>query len=386
MVLRELHLQGLLSFGPDSPPLELRPLNVLIGPNGSGKSNFIDALDLLRSAATNLTAPMRRPGGGGVTEWLWQGATSQDASLGAVVDCVWPMRHRLTFGERASRFQLSSETVRGAQPGMRDAEQFSYYVSEGRGSFIRGQGDDTRALEVADLNPAESILSQRRDPDRYPALALLTTFYRSCRLYREWPFGRSSALRRPQSADLPVERLEEDFTNLWLFLSYLREKPRVKAEIVDRLRDLYAGLEDFEVRIREGTVQALLSEGDMVIPASRLSDGTLRYLCLLAILCDPEPPALIGIEEPELGLHPDLLPRLAGLLVTASERTQLVVTTHSDILVDALSDTPESVVVVEKDDGQTVARRLAADDLSQWLTEYRLGQLWLSGQIGGTRW
>jgi predicted ATPase len=75
-----------------------------------------------------------------------------------------------------------------------------------------------------------------------------------------------------------------------------------------------------------------------------LSDGSLRYLCLLAILCDPEPPPLIGLEEPELGLHPDLLPKVADLLVAAAQRTQLIVTTHSDILVDALTERPDALV------------------------------------------
>lgn len=77
-----------------------------------------------------------------------------------------------------------------------------------------------------------------------------------------------------------------------------------------------------------------LTEGDVSIPATRHSDGTLRYLCLLAIMCAPEPPKLICIEEPELGLHPDIPPKVADLLRKASEQTQLIVTTHSDILVE----------------------------------------------------
>jgi predicted ATPase len=112
----------------------------------------------------------------------------------------------------------------------------------------------------------------------------------------------------------------------------------------------------------------------------------VRYLCLLALLCDPSPPPLIGIEEPELGLHPDLLPKVADLLVEASQRTQIVVTTHSDILVDALTDRPETVVVVEKHKGRTTMRRLGDQDLGGWLEKYRLGQLWTRGEIGGTRW
>ena len=122
------------------------------------------------------------------------------------------------------------------------------------------------------------------------------------------------------------------------------------------------------------------------MPATRLSDGTLRHLCLLAILCHPEPPPLVCIEEPELGLHPDVLPALAGLLREASERSQLIVTTHSDILVDALGETPEAVVVCENRTGATSMQRLELEELARWLEKYSLGELWTRGDIGGTRW
>lgn len=121
-------------------------------------------------------------------------------------------------------------------------------------------------------------------------------------------------------------------------------------------------------------------------PAVRLSDGTLRFLCLLAILCDPAPPPLIVIEEPELGLHADAIALVARLLRAAAERTQLIVTTHSDALVDAFTDTPEVVVVVERDERGTKLRRLSRDVLSEWLEKYRLGPLWSMGVIGGNRW
>ena len=129
-----------------------------------------------------------------------------------------------------------------------------------------------------------------------------------------------------------------------------------------------------------------MTEREYSIPATRLSDGTLRYLCLLAILCHPDPPPLVCLEEPELGLHPDVLPNLAKLMLSASERCQLIVTTHSDILVDALTETPESVIVCEKQDGRTRMQRLDSKELTQWLDKYRLGQLWLKGEIGGMRW
>ena len=111
-----------------------------------------------------------------------------------------------------------------------------------------------------------------------------------------------------------------------------------------------------------------------------------RSLCLLAILLHPTPPPLICIEEPELGLHPDVMPAIAKLLKQASERTQLIVTTHSEVLIDSLSDSPEDVVVCEKNDGCTTFNRLDADELKVWLEDYSLGNLWRSGQIGGNRW
>lgn len=130
----------------------------------------------------------------------------------------------------------------------------------------------------------------------------------------------------------------------------------------------------------------LEEEGGRQIPVGRLSDGTLRYFCLLAILLDPEPPPLVAIEEPELGLHPDVIPHLAELLLEASERMQLVVTTHSRMLVDALSGVPESIVVCSKVDGETRMERLNAVDLKEWLEKYTLGDLWSKGEIGGNRW
>jgi len=182
------------------------------------------------------------------------------------------------------------------------------------------------------------------------------------------------------------DRLEEDFSNLGMFLSRLQKTPKAKREIIEGLRDLYEGITDFEPIPEGGTVQLFFTEGDFSIPATRLSDGTLRYLCLLAILCDPTPPPLICIEEPELGLHPDILPKLADRLVAASKRTQIIITTHSDILVDAMTERPEAVVVCEKHDGRTEMRRLKKEDLAKWLEKYRLGQLWTKGQLGGTRW
>ena len=190
----------------------------------------------------------------------------------------------------------------------------------------------------------------------------------------------------PQPADQPNDHLAPDCANLGLVLNRLERDLDSKRRILEALKDLYDGIDDYHISIEGGTVQVFLHEGRFRIPATRLSDGTLRYLCLLAVLCHPEPPPLVCIEEPELGMHPDIIPTIARLLKEASERTQFIVTTHSDLLVDALSDEPESVVVCEKVRGQTQMQRLDASQLGQWLEKYRLGELWMKGEIGGTRW
>lgn len=385
-LLRQIRLKNLLSYGPESAPLALSALNVLIGPNGSGKSNLLEAIALLRAAPGDMRAVVRK--GGGIGEWIWKGKPGAIAMLDVVVDDPngkQPLRHTLSLRNQQQGFHLEDETIENERPNPGHAKPYFYYKYQ-QGQPIVSVSENQRPLARETVTPDISILAQRRDPESYPVITYLATAYEQIRLYREWAFGRNTVFREPQLADMRSDRLEEDFSNLGLFLNRLRRNPKAKRAILNALGDLYEGLSDFDVSVEGGTVQVFFTEGDFTIPATRLSDGTLRYLCLLAILCDPEPPPLIGIEEPELGLHPDILPKLADLLLAASERTQLIVTTHSDILVDALTEHPESIIVCEKQQGFTVTRRLNAEELKPWLQNYRLGDLWTRGELGGTRW
>jgi predicted ATPase len=385
--LQTIRLSNFLSFGDPTEPLTLRPLNVIIGPNGSGKSNLIESIDLLRSAPGNLLTPIRE--GGGVRDWLWKGSTRTPTAKVEVVVAnpkgQASLRYVLGFTEVGQRFEIVDERIENDQLDTGHDKPYFYYKFEnGRGVLnIKGT---SRRLQHEDIDPTASILAQRRDPDQYPEITHLGDALGKVRVYREWCFGRHTAPRLPQKTDLPNDHLEPDGSNLGLVLNRLRREPPVKKRLLDALRVLYEGIDDFDTLIEGGTVQVFLHEGRITVPATRLSDGTLRYLCLLAMLCHPSPPPLMCIEEPELGLHPDVLPTLAGLLKEASQRTQLIVTTHSDVLVDAMSDTPESVVVAERGDNGTTLTRLNADKLKPWLEKYRLGQLWTRGDIGGTRW
>ncbi|MCS5700325.1 AAA family ATPase [Cyanobium sp. FGCU-52] len=390
--IKRIEPTNFLSFGSDNTGIDLLPLNVLIGPNGSGKSNLIEAVSLLRAAPRDRGHDLRDVTlkGGGVEEWIWKGSPQGVAQIDWLVNdpkAPKPLRHALVFHALGQGFALKDERVEYSepQPGQQ-TPYFFYRYQEGRPVVnVRDQGQ--RQLAHDSIEPDRSILAQRRDPDSYPELAWLASHYERIRIYREWEFGRNATFRAPQRADQPNDVLAEDFSNLGLFLNRLKTRhPTAARAILDGLTDLYDGLTEFTVLVEGGTVQVFFMEGEFAIPATRLSDGTLRYLCLLAILCESNPPPLVCIEEPELGLHPDVLPRLADHLLAASQRTQLIVTTHSDILVDALSEQPESVVVCEKHHGATSMTRLATDELQAWLEKYRLGELWISGELGGTRW
>ena len=387
-LLRKIRLRNLLSFGPEGLDLDLPGLTVLIGPNGSGKSNLFEALSLLQAAPSQLAAPVRE--GGGIRNWLWNRQADTTALVEAVVENpgrAQPLRHAIEFTETHQTFRLVAERVEYEEPYAGHDEPYFFYRFQGGRPMLAVKGDDNkRRLQPDDVASDESILSQRNDPDLYPELAWLNASYGKIRLYREWGFGRRTVFRKPHETDVRPKPLMEDFTNLGMFLNRLRQEPRTKKMLIGGLSDAHDGLTDFELNFDNGTVQVYFTEGDLAVPASRISDGSLRYLCLLALLLDPEPPPLIGIEEPEMGMHPDLIPKLADLLIDASSRCQLVVTTHSDILVDALSERPESVVVCEKHDSHTTMKRLDRSDLAHWLEKYRLGDLWTRGELGGVRW
>ena len=355
MLLEHIQLTNLLSFGPRAEELELGPLNVLIGPNGCGKSNFIDAIGLLRGTPTDLAGPTYC--GRGVADWIWQGEPRADsARLQAVVRPA---------GQPALRYSVEVA-----------ARQQGFTVIDGY-----------RPIEHT-AEDGKSVLAQAKDAQHHPELAGTAKELAHISLYREWTFGPNNVVRSLQKTDLPNANLAEDQANLGLVLNRLSRDCTARERIVEALRRLYEDISDFHVNIECNAVQVFVQErsGRVTVPVTRLSDGTTRYLSLLAILCDPQPPPLVCLEAPELGLHPDILPGLAKLLLEASERCQLIVTTHSEVLVDALTDQPESIVVCEKEDGQTKLKRLSRSELRHWLGKYRLGELWSSGKIGGNRW
>jgi predicted ATPase len=379
-LLHSITLKNLLSFGSEQATLDLEPLNVLIGPNASGKSNLIEAISLLAATPGDLLKPFKD--GGSFGDWFWKGSEARKAEIVVVLEQEsfleeGRLSYLLEIRLSGTRLFISAEVLRAE-----DIDLFSRTPTEAKlRTFDGGEAD-------VQVNHQKSVLSQIRDFGNYPDLTEVGKQFDNIRFFRGWPLGRGGVLRKPQEVNAPDDFLLEDGSNLGLILNGLQNRSKTKRLILEKLRLVYEAVEDVTTKVQTGTIQIFFHEEGLVnsIPAARLSDGTLHYLCLLTILLHPSPPPLICIEEPELGLHPDIIPHVADLLLDASKRTQLIVTTHSETLVSRLSEVPESVVVCERDDQGTHLRRLDPEKLRVWLDKYSLGELWAKGEIGGNRW
>lgn len=249
-------------------------------------------------------------------------------------------------------------------------------------SPIFGPGD----IHLSSSN--ESILSQFKNPTDLTPITEIGKQFSSIRIFREFRTGPLSGARLGVSTSVAKDALADGGDNLAIVLHEL-DLREVHDKIRNYLRRFCERFEDVKSNVGEGLVRTFLKEAGLrdMVSAIRMSDGTLKFLCLLAALFHPNKPPLLCIEEPDVGLHPDALQLVAEALIEASETTQVIVTTHSEALVDALTDTPESVLICERDfDNGTQMKRLSKANLKEWLERYSLGQLWRKGEIGGGRW
>lgn len=368
MLITSIKPSNLLSFAEGQTPIELMPLNILVGPNGAGKSNLIECIRLLQTATqAKATPPL---------EWLWQGQHEQPvARLEAVIN--YPagarnLRYWLEFTASEESFKLTDERVENEHPDAGHGKSYFYFAYQ-KGWPVTNVKSVRRQLKRDDIDTEISVLAQRKNPVAYPEISWLGLSFGHIRVYQDWVCGHLSPLRLAGKADLPDDFLAENFENLTNVLAKLWQVDESKATIFRYLKRMLPDLQDIEFSEADGRLCLHIKESSGLIPASRLSDGTLRYLCLLVILCHPSPPPLVCIEEPELGLHPEIMQAIAQLLREASARTQLIVTTHSDLLVEEFVSTPENVLAFAKDQGHSQLSRLDAKGLEDWLDQFTLG-------------
>ncbi len=375
MFIRSLKLRNILSFR-EPPPLELRPLNILIGPNGSGKSNLINCIGLL-PALPNLVSFIN--GTGGSEGWLWKGHRGSKGAAG--IACQFDL------GQESLEYSLSFSAVERAlaiQDESLVAKNDHTYVERTGGMLKFYGGAPGLPSMTTIIGPAESSLAAYRNPADTTPVTLTARTFDNIRIYSGFQTGPFSSARLGVESSAPKHPLNESGANLALVLQEMDFRGSLK-RVVEYLNRLSDRFEEIKINLEGGRAQVYVRERRLgLVSATRLSDGTLKFLCLMAVLFDPNPGPLVCIDEPEAGLHPDAITLVGDVLREASTRMQLIVTTHSDALVDRFTGDPESVVVCERDfDESTCFRRLSRDQLKEWLEEYTLGDLWHRGEIGG---
>lgn len=332
-------------------------LNVLIGANGSGKTNFIRFFDLLG----HMMDPNK-----GLQNYVTQRGGA-DTFLFRGMKVTPELQAHLKFGANEYRF-----TLRGADDASLFFAQESspYYGDYAHKPYDAGSGHRESAI--------------LRDHDNTPVKAWAVATVQNWRVYHFHDTSpNAKVMGRCNTVDSDV--LRGDAGNLAAFLNRIADShPEHFARIEETVRQVAPFFGSFvRKEVAPGETQLLWKDrySDLILYPHQLSDGTLRYICLATLLLQPKRASTIIIDEPELGLHPYAIKLLASLLHEAAQDTQLIVSTQSSLLLDQL--TPEQVIVVNHRDGESVLERLDSGVLSEWLSEYTLGQLWEKNELGG---
>ncbi|MDC0712272.1 AAA family ATPase [Stigmatella sp. ncwal1] len=323
--------------------LPVHPVTVVVGANGSGKTNLYRALYLLQAAAEGrLARTLAEEGGTPSVVWAGPREHKQPVRMKVGVTLEDELAYELSCGivpkdpsERFSLFVLDPEVKEEHLWALSGGRRAVLMERKDRTAFLR-DSEGKRAVFPSQLWSAESVLDQLAEPQRFPRLTELQRTLKAWRFYHQFRTDLEAPARQPQIG-VRTTALAHDGRDLAAALATIRE-------IGDR-RGLEKALEDafpgaqLDVKAPQGRFSLSLHLPGLTRPmeASELSDGTLRYLCLLAALLSPRPPPFLALNEPETSLHPDLLGPLARLIVEASKHSQIWITTHAEPLAEAVS-------------------------------------------------
>ncbi|HPB57799.1 MAG TPA: AAA family ATPase [Bacteroidales bacterium] len=349
-MLRKINIEGFKSI--KEMELILNPLNILIGSNGVGKSNFISFFKLLNN----------------IYEQRLQQFTLKNKADDLLHYGVKNTKHIygcLQFEDNAYEFLLTP------------TDDGRLFIDYERSIYQNDGGYSEQNLLESTIKTSTS----RRDH-------WLREHLQSYKIYHFHDTSSTSPLRSP--ANVQDNRLlKEDGENLAAFLYYLQEKHPLNFKRIEKVvRSVVPFFERFELS------PSLLDENRIFLEwkekehpetyfnANHLSDGSLRFIALVTLLMQPNLPKVIIIDEPELGLHPTAINKLAGLMKSASEKDcQIIVSTQSVTLLNNFET--EDIITVEKEENQSVFRRLDKEQLRHWIDEYSIGELWTKNIIRG---
>jgi predicted ATPase len=351
--LKSVVVEGFTSIR--SAALTLNDVNVLVGANGAGKSNLIRALSVLGRII--------------------------DSDLGFFVGQSGGANALLNVGQAAPRL-IRLEVVS-------DVGGYSAELVPAAGDTLIFSEEtiwrhDTGVTAELGCGHRETMLTVP-EPLWGPEAESLIETLRGCRVFHFHDTSRDAPVKQYQyTAD--NRSLHDDAGNLAAVMLRLREGDRRRYQrIVRTIKQVAPFFRDFvlETELDPDRVRLRWKQegGDTIFPADALSDGTLRFICLAALLGQPEPPGLIILDEPELGLHPFAIVQLAGMLRAASQESQVLLATQSVTLMNQFE--LNDLIVVERRDGASVFERPDPERLSEWLADYSLGDLWEKNLLGG---
>jgi len=344
--------------------LRLDALNVVIGANGAGKSNLVSFFRMLSEMGN------RRFQGyvtqhGPVDGFFFNGP-SETKKIESEVQSQ-NVRYLFRLATTADeRLVIRSEYV------AQNSEIESVRISEWTQESILGK-------------QKEWLTASESDWGREIAANLES--FSKVRVYHFHDTSHTSGMRR-KSGVAQHEELGCDAWNLSAFLYGLRESHSQTYELIkSTLQRIAPYLEniafDIEAGGSENQVRLIWTQhgSQYRFTAGQLSDGTIRFLCLVTALLQPKPPSVIVLDEPELGLHPEAISLLGGLIRSASNRIQVIVATQSPSLLSQFD--AKDVITIDHLNGCSQFRRPNVNELRQWLEEYTLGEIWQKGIMHG---
>ena len=351
--LEKLTIKGFKSIREQT--LELDRLNVFIGGNGVGKSNLIGAFRFLHEVINQRLAKYVATRG------------SADSILHFGRKTTPQMEFFLEFGEgnTSNSYRLLIDGTE--EGGLVIANETSYYHERSRynrpfSNHVSGYSNESKLRDDGHMSAGQVT----RDLDSY-------------RVYHFHDTSETAAAKGV--CDLEDNQiLRPQAENLAAFLYFLQVKHpdhfSLIEDTVKQIAPFFGGFQLKPSRLNESKIRLEWTEAghDGYFNATSLSDGTLRFICLATLLLQPELPAVVLLDEPELGLHPAAVALLADLLSAASDKTQVIVGTQSVTLINHL--TPDQVWTVNREGDQSVFLKLSRTDYSTWLDDYALGELW----------
>jgi len=341
--------------------LELGQLNIFIGGNGVGKSNLIQAFRFLREIVTqNLAGYTAIKGGADNLLYFGRRISSE-------------MEFFLEFGEGDTSHSYRIKLNGTDQDTLIVGKETAYYHDKGR------------FPQPFDLPISSADKESRLKHEKHICARQVLEALESYRVYHFHDTSDKAAVK--SFCDVEDNRfLKADASNLAAFLYYLqRKKSDHFVNIEDTVRQIAPFFDRFNLepsRLNPAKIRLEWKEkgSDTYFDVSSISDGTLRFICLATLLLQPKVPAVVLLDEPELGLHPAAISLLADLLSSAATHAQVLVATQSVTLVNQFQ--PEDVWAVDRKEGESVFRHLSKQDMSAWLDHYGLGELWEKNILG----